>query len=149
MNNKLKQEIDHLSAHPEKKGLPLTEKKSSISKKSVFTSSTSSAKPTEAYVQEHIHKNVEYTRRSAASFQSLPACMQLAFSSIEANFIIPEEFENSRKFGPLSGVSFEKRLIFVYLGGLLAINGEEGDETIICVCCGRLGHVKKECTEWL
>jgi len=58
----------------------------------------------------------------------------------QANFVIPDDIEASH-YGPLSGSSFERRVVDVHnAGGLLAKRGSEKLVAVkVCTTCGAAG----------
>jgi hypothetical protein len=96
------------------------------------------------YVPTHIHKNLSYQRRGQASLSETSG---KTFELVEAHFIIPEDLEQNKSFGPLSGSCFEKRAIRAYNLSLLEPK-EEGDAVVeICSNCATLGHKRNECPD--
>jgi len=75
---------------------------------------------------------------------SLP--QRKAYSLVEKHYTVPSTFENSRAFGPKSGVCYEERVMSAYCQGLLEAKGEAVE---ICLRCGVEGHVKGCCPEGL
>ena len=96
----------------------------------------------EDYVPIHIHKNLEYHREGEAS-DALPAKTLKVFRLILKHFTIPRDFEQSRFYGPLSGSTYEERVISAYRLGKLKATDEPA--TIICTACSELGHERDEC----
>lgn len=96
----------------------------------------------EPYVPTYIHKNVAYLRRGETK---LDAVVEKTFGLVVRHCIVPQDFENNRKYGPLSGTSFEERVIAAYNLGLLQPNGPESDGIEICSACGVEGHKRDEC----
>ena len=92
------------------------------------------------YVPENIHKTVDYSRRGT---KALPRGLVAAFHHIERYFQVPDDFEVDKRFGPLSGISFEERLVAAYSQGLLV--AKEENTPFICTSCGELGHKKRAC----
>ena len=102
------------------------------------TSSSSSL-----YIPTYIHKNLGYQRKGEASLS--PTRIQ-AFELLERYFIIPFDFEQNHRYGPLSGTCFEERVISAYNLSLLKPK-DERVETIICSQCATLGHKRNDCPD--
>ena len=121
------------------------------SKKKKVEAKAAVATTEEPYVPTYIHKNVGYARFGTA-LDRLSDGQKLAFAFVVENYEIPADFETNRKYGPLSGTSYEERVLAAY-----ATNGlnpsEDTDPTLIrkgiCTFCGELGHKKKLCPELL
>jgi hypothetical protein len=94
------------------------------------------------YVPSYIHKNVDYKRKGKAdlSDETLEA-----YELVEKHFHIPDGFENSRNYGPLSGTSFEERVISAYSLGLLEPKTKESANVAICSVCAVEGHLRSDC----
>jgi len=97
---------------------------------------------TDEYVPKHIHKNVDYHRKGEAA-DALPAKTLKAFQLISECYIIPNDIEQSRAYGPLSGSSYEERVISAYRLGKLQASDEPA--TIICTECVSIGHQRDDC----
>jgi len=97
------------------------------------------------YVPTYIHKNVEYQRKGETKDEMQVA----AFKLVEKHFDIPDDFENNRKYGPLSGVSFEERAISAYSLGLLEPKTEDSANVKICSACAQEGHKRSACPQLL
>lgn len=95
---------------------------------------------TSRHVPIYIHKNLNYQRCGEAT---LGENRLAVFRMVEEHCGIPEDFENDRSYGPLSGTCFEERAIEAYDKGLLTpFSG-----VTICTSCGSLGHGRDECPE--
>jgi hypothetical protein len=92
------------------------------------------------HVPTYIHKNVGYVREGEAS---LDPTTQKVFDLVDHHYIIPEGFENNRKFGPISGMSFEQRVIACYCNNLL--DPKEGGQVEICTKCAEMDHKRDDC----
>jgi hypothetical protein len=66
---------------------------------------------------------------------------------VEKHFVIPQDFENNRKYGPLSGVSFEERAISAYSCGLLEPKTQASAKVAICSACAEEGHKRSACPQ--
>lgn len=93
------------------------------------------------YIPTYIHKNLEYRRGGSAN---LSAATLEVFRLITQHYVIPEGFEQSRKYGPLSGTCYEERVIQAYsLGKLTPVEGSE--KLVICTVCATEGHRRSSC----
>ena len=105
-------------------------------------------KPSSSYhVPTYIHKNLSYQTKGKASLNNI---VQKTFQFIEKHYIIPNDFEQNRKYGPISGTCYEARLIRAYNLNLLqpkktTKNNEENKSFDICSNCGELGHRRVDC----
>mmetsp|Transcript_2158 Transcript_2158/g.6258 ORF Transcript_2158/g.6258 Transcript_2158/m.6258 type:complete len:215 (+) Transcript_2158:118-762(+) len=125
-----------------------TQQKRKRKKKKLEAKATTTADE-EPYVPTYIHKNVGYARFGTAT-DRLTDGQKLAFNFVVEQYNIPSDFETNRKYGPLSGTSYEERVLAAY-----ATNGldpsEEADPTLIhkgiCTFCGIIGHKKKLCPD--
>lgn len=103
------------------------------------------------YIPSYIHKNVEYVRKG--QIMKLSPIQSKLLSWIDDHYEIPNDFEQNRKFGPLSGSSYVDRVITAYrLGSLKRIEGSDHDDrtthmnhSVICTVCADLGHVADAC----
>jgi hypothetical protein len=100
------------------------------------------------YIPSYIHKNVEYVRKG--QIVKLSSIQSKVLHWIEDNFEIPNDFEQNRKYGPLSGSSYVDRVITAYrLGSLKRIEGSDHDEIkndgVICTVCADFGHIANTC----
>jgi uncharacterized protein (UPF0333 family) len=101
------------------------------------------------YTPSYIHKNVEYVGRS--QIVKLSPIQSKVLRWIEDNCEIPSDFEQNRKFGPLSGSSYADRVITAYrLGSLKRMEGSDHDDErnhdkAICTVCAELGHIADAC----
>lgn len=98
-------------------------------------------KTKDLYVPKYIHRNVEYSRQGIAK---LSLTTQRAFEWIKANVNLPEDLEQNRIYGPLSGTSYEERAIRAYRLGL--IKARSGSDRL-CTACANVGHSSSECPE--
>eukprot|EP00536_Pseudo-nitzschia_multiseries_P007253 jgi/Psemu1/304736/fgenesh1_kg.167_\ len=97
------------------------------------------------YVPEHIHKNLQYQRRGKAV---LSDTMQRVFDLVEEHCNIPADFENDRRYGPLSGTCFEERLVHAYDRGWIQSKSKSKSESAgveVCTQCAELGHGRDDC----
>jgi hypothetical protein len=101
-------------------------------------------KKQDGYVPAYIHKNLSYQREGTAT---LSETTRKVFDLVKEHFVIPDDFEQSREYGPLSGICFEVRVIREYNLGTLKVSkeGEEGLDFIICSNCAAEGHKRVEC----
>lgn len=97
---------------------------------------------TKEYVPSYIHKNLDYQRKGLAT-HVLPPNIIKAFQLIEKYYHIPADIEQSRLYGPLSGISYEEKVIAALrLGKLRSI---DTPATEICTVCAELGHQRDDC----
>lgn len=99
-------------------------------------------KKEDAYVPTYIHKNLSYKRQGVAS---LPPKVQKTFELVVENFNVPDDFEQNRSFGPLSGTSYEERVITAY--NLSQLEPKEGGYVEICSSCATIGHKRNDCPD--
>ena len=128
-----------------------TPKKKKSKKKKADAEADSISTTEEPYVPTYIHKNVGYARFGTA-LDRLSDGQKLAFAFVADKYHIPADFETNRKYGPLSGLSFEERVLAAYaIDGLAPSEGADSDviRKGICTFCGELGHKKKLCPELL
>jgi hypothetical protein len=100
------------------------------------------AEQKEEYVPAYIHKNLSYQRRGKAS---LTDKVQQTFDLIETHFTIPSDFEQNRKYGPISGSCYEERTIQAYTLSLLEPIKPENASVEICSECAIIGHNRMDC----
>lgn len=95
------------------------------------------------FVPSYLHKNVEYCREGKSTLSSKTVHI---FKWICDRYEIPSDFEQQRSFGPLSGTTFEQRVIGEYTLGKLhrKKNAPDGD-TMICLACAETDHVRDNC----
>lgn len=96
----------------------------------------------ETYVPTYIHKNLSYKRQGTAP---LPSNVKATFDLVQEHYEIPADFEQSRFYGPLSGTSFEERVISAYNSSLL--EPKNGEDVEICSSCVTLGHKRNDCPD--
>lgn len=70
----------------------------------------------EVCVQASIHAHIGYQRRGIAS--DLSASQQALFDFVNSEVNIPQDFDLNHKYGPISGVSYEMRVITSFIHGL-------------------------------
>ena len=117
-------------------------------KKATTTLSAVAVTPEEAerkalakYVPKNIHKNLGYRREGASAQDDYPTTRKV-YRLVCKNYRIPADFEQRRSYGPLSGMSYEERVVQGYaLGKLVA----KGDDVDICTSCASVGHKRFEC----
>ena len=128
-----------------------TPKKKSKKKKQKVDAKAAVSTTEEPYVPTYIHKNVGYARFGTA-LDRLSDGQKLAFAFVVDKFEIPADFETNRKYGPLSGTSYEERVLAAYATNGLTPSKDADPDVIrkgICTFCGELGHKKKLCPELL
>lgn len=126
-------------------------KKKSKKKKKKVDAKAAVCTTEEPYVPTYIHKNVGYARFGTA-LDRLSDGQKLAFAFVVENYDIPADFETNRKYGPLSGTSYEERVLAAYATNGLTPSEDADSDLIrkgICTFCGELGHKKKLCPELL
>lgn len=100
-------------------------------------------KKEEGYVPTYIHKSVDYAREGKAQLDPIK---EKVYHLIEDHYVIPPGFETNRKYGPISVVCFEERVIAGYRNNLLEPKGE--DQAVeICTHCAESGHVRDGCQD--
>jgi len=103
------------------------------------------------FVPTYIHKNVGYVVRSKASAASSSTVQGKVFDWICQNYEVPVDFEQQRRYGPLSGSSYEGRVIQEYALKKLerkkdkTNNGADAKMPMICTCCATVGHTRNNC----
>ncbi|EEC46903.1 predicted protein [Phaeodactylum tricornutum CCAP 1055/1] len=98
------------------------------------------------YVPRYLHQTLDYQRRGQK--KDLPTHTRTALALIEQYYEIPANLEQSRKYGPLSGTTYEELVLQAYTLGTLAVKKEDGaivSEVDICTECAVLGHRRGEC----
>ena len=86
-------------------------------------------------------------RRFVKIWQALTAAEKECFAFIRRMYPVPIDFELRAEYGPLSGMSFEKRLIAAYENDKLEPTGHGKDGSAkFCARCGGRGHLRFECT---
>lgn len=107
------------------------------------------AKEEDAYVPTYIHKNLSYQREGTAS---LPPTVKRTFELVRDHYEIPENIEQDRSYGPLSGSCYEERVIRAYNLSMLEPKGQSSDGSVttgieICSHCATVGHKRNECPD--
>jgi hypothetical protein len=95
-----------------------------------------------AYVPTYIHKNVGYQREGNAL---LPKNVLRAFDQIVASHVIPDDLEQSRAYGPLSGACYQDRVLQAYTLGRLTVREDFAGSPCICTVCAETGHKRDAC----
>jgi len=98
----------------------------------------------EAYVPYYLYKNLQYKREGEES--QLSSRARKAFNLIKEHYIVPQNFETSRFYGPWSGTCYEERLMAAYEVGLLQ---PEAEDIELCCFCGEVGHLRTNCSDLL
>jgi hypothetical protein len=98
------------------------------------------------YVPKYIHKNVDYRRKGQAKLS--PSTLQV-FQLVEEHFDIPKDIEQNRSYGPLSGTSYEERVIRAYTLGKLTPKDSADADIAICTSCATVGHTRDDCPDLL
>jgi hypothetical protein len=100
-----------------------------------------------SYIPTYIHRNVDYLRRNEATGSLSPIKARIVQWILD-HYDVPIDIEQNRTFGPLSGSSYEDRLIAAYsLGKLVrrSIVDDSSDSAMICTACAETGHVRAKC----
>eukprot|EP00904_Undaria_pinnatifida_P012247 jgi/Undpi1/8152/HiC_scaffold_24.g10622.m1 len=95
------------------------------------------------HVQHAIHKEVQYSTEGKA--QVAENTLKV-FKFVSKSFVIPSDFEKDHKFGPLSGVSHEVRVVSAYMAGLLEARPGAATGVKMCIECGNKGHFPRYCS---
>ena len=66
-------------------------------------------------------------------------------ANLSSHFIVPSDFA-LMKYGPLSGLSHEQRLISAYYAGALVPQRGGAWPPVVCCTCGAEGHCPDECS---
>ena len=88
-----------------------------------------------------LYQNVQYSEKGAA--RDLSKGEVAAFRAISENYEIPSDIE-ATSYGPLSGISFEQRVIAAHKAGKLRAKPGKPDDAI-CSTCGKAGHWNTYC----
>lgn len=92
--------------------------------------------------QAALHEAVFYKPRGQVQ---LSQGERAALDHVAANYVIPDDFElDTTKFGPLSGVSYEERLLSAYRHALLPLRRGH-TRVALCTGCAREGHWVTDC----
>eukprot|EP00937_MAST-01D_sp_MAST-1D-sp2_P001621 g1621.t1 len=96
--------------------------------------------------QVFLHKLLQYKRKGDST---LTPVMQKVFRFVARKCVVPDGFERSHKYGPLSGTCFEERLINAFLNEQLDLKDPSKSfaDVAICTCCGARGHLRRDCPE--
>lgn len=105
---------------------------------------------TNLYVPTHIHKNVGYISKSIIASDNkviIDSKTKIVYDYICTNFNIPNDIEyNLKLYGPLSGTSYEDRIIHVYTIGKLQPKKSNHNKILdICIQCTKIGHKRNDC----
>jgi hypothetical protein len=98
------------------------------------------------YVPKYIHKNLDYRVKGRAKLS--PSTLQV-FQLVEEHFDIPKDIEQNRSYGPLSGTSYEERVIRTYTLGKLTPKDPADANIAICTSCATVGHRRDDCPDLL
>ena len=91
--------------------------------------------------QSVIRKNVGYKKRALTRGQ------KLTVEFVKKYFVIPENFDKDKRFGPLSGSSPELRIVSAYAEGALKLKKGVKNLRMICYVCGTIGHDAMDCDQ--
>ena len=100
---------------------------------------TEIAEEVEEEYQSVIRKNVGYKKRALTRGQ------KLTVEFVKKYFVIPENFDKDKRFGPLSGSSPELRIVSAYAEGALKLKKGVKNVRMICYVCGTIGHDAMDC----
>ena len=94
--------------------------------------------------QEALQASVGYVPAGRTKLTTHEAAV---IKHVQSHYIIPSDFEIEKvKFGPLSGTSYESRLLSAYRWDLLVLRpGKE--RTVLCARCGGAGHWPSDCQQ--
>jgi hypothetical protein len=100
-----------------------------------------------SYIPTYIHRNVDYVSRNEATGSLSPIKAKI-IQWILDHYNVPNDLEQNRAFGPLSGSSYEDRMIAAYSVGKLVrrstVDGQS-DSAMICTACAETGHLRDKC----
>mmetsp|Transcript_13848 Transcript_13848/g.18076 ORF Transcript_13848/g.18076 Transcript_13848/m.18076 type:complete len:194 (-) Transcript_13848:220-801(-) len=99
----------------------------------------------DSFVPVYIHKNLVYHTEGSSN---LSEKKKQAFALICKTHLIPSDLESSRAHGPLSGSTYEEKVLEKYtLEQLQPKPGFEDDPTAtkICIACADQGHIRDDC----
>lgn len=95
-------------------------------------------------IQSKLQETVLYTREGVSAPSHTEARV---LAHVRANYSIPDDFELDKvRFGPLSGLSYERRLITAYMAGALPLLAGRA-HVKMCRACGAEGHFPSDCPE--
>eukprot|EP00968_Pinguiococcus_pyrenoidosus_P004985 scaffold323_cov232-Pinguiococcus_pyrenoidosus.AAC.4 len=158
--------IDDSFSQPRSKGAKLDATAAPSVAQKLHEAST--APEDDDYVPVHLYANLEYRRRGdkelsateIAAFELVETHYEVRrtlstsrkmyllrtfalFSDRYSSFLqIPKDFEKDSKYGPISGLSFEERVLAAYQQDKLR---PKSAKVKICVACASVGHVKRRC----
>ena len=126
----------------DQKGAELKRSKSQVKSQNKSKDTKDRAKKAK-HVPVFLHRHLDYLREGE---KKLSGPVKQAYAFIKARCEIPENFEGDQKFGPLSGICFEERVISAYRLKMLEM--KKGLEYIsVCTMCGSRGHDKYSCPD--
>ncbi|GAB9464745.1 hypothetical protein Gpo141_00002171 [Globisporangium polare] len=99
----------------------------------------------EDHVPEFIYKVVKYVRRGQGEKVSKDELVVVKY--IETHYCVPADLECDHKFGPHSGLTFEKRLTRAYSLKLLKPKDLTKLPEPICPTCTQMGHFQRDCPD--
>jgi inner membrane protein involved in colicin E2 resistance len=153
-------DFDQVATAPATVSLPVTRKReaeaegSPVKKKAAVAAVTpeeelvvkvdgeQEAKELSKYVPKYIHANVGYKTKGTAT---LPDTTIKAYDMVAQHFEIPVDLEQRRAHGPLSGSSYEERVLQEYELNKLTPKREGTTVALICTCCAEMGHKRNDC----
>ena len=98
--------------------------------------------PSVHYVQEAIHKAVQFCDAAAAAPPT--AGESAALAAIVRDYTVPTDFELNMRFGALSGLTHTTRMLNAYDNGLL-LRATPNQSQHVCRICAGIGHFPRDC----
>jgi hypothetical protein len=96
----------------------------------------------EPYVPVYLYKNIHYHCGGTTSMSpTLAQCVRL----IRQHYHVPPEHEPPERQRPLSGMTYEERLVQEYSLGRLQPRSSCTTRVSICTACAEVGHVRWDC----
>lgn len=127
-------------------GSPVKRTKISSAAAAVTPEEDTASNATRSYVPQYIHANVAYRTKGNSA---LSETTRKVYQWIVKHHEIPNDLEQRRSYGPLSGSSYEERVIQQYdLGQLKRTTVPTGDDLVvssICTSCAEVGHKRNDC----
>ncbi|KAL7575835.1 hypothetical protein ACA910_003157 [Epithemia clementina (nom. ined.)] len=107
------------------------------------------SKERDEFVPGYVHINLDYDTVGKAD---LPDATIRAFALVCETHTIPSDLQSSRVHGPLSGSSYEEKVLQAYVLNKLFPKEEfigDVNSTTICVECAEQGHIRDDCPSLL
>jgi hypothetical protein len=97
--------------------------------------------------QPFLHESLQYKVEGRATH--LTAAQEKVFAWVKTHCEIPTDFDSNHKFGPLSGISYEERVISAYMYKLIEPKNpsEMSQQIKMCTSCGEKGHFFPRCPQ--